>query len=347
MKRKTETDKNEETEAPKHAGEYEGNQELMVSTGSTLLDLAISGGKVRGGGIPAGIFVEVFGPSSTGKTVLLCEIAGGVQRKGGEIMFKDPEARLNKNFAKLFDFDVEKVDYATPDTVPEVFEPVRAWEPEDTEDTINGVFADSLAALSTEMEMEGDDAYGARRAKEFSEQLRRTCREIQRKNLLMVASNQVRINMNSGPFGEKYTAPGGEALGFYASLRLRFKYAKKIKKKKKVAGKEVERVIGIETEVEVYKSSVWKPSHTASITILFDYGIDTIRDELQFIKDYTNNNVYTLDGAKLHNSMEKSIRMVEKEGKGAIKKLRNQVIDLWEEIEDKFEQKRKPKPRFE
>jgi len=343
MKRKTKKDKEPKEEPPK----YEGNDELVVSTGSTLLDLAISGGRIRGGGIPAGIFVEVFGPSSTGKTVLLCEIAGGVQRKGGEIMFKDPEARLDKQFAKLFDFDVDEVDYDTPDTVPEVFEPIRGWEPEDTENKINGIFADSLAALSTDMEMEGDDAYGARRAKEFSEQLRRTCRTLMRNNLLLVGSNQVRVNMNSGPFGEKYNAPGGEALGFYSSLRLRFKYAKKIKKKKKVAGKTVKKVIGIETEVEVYKSSVWKPHNTATITILFDYGIDSIRDELQFIKDYTSNNVYTLDGADLHNSMDKSIRMVEKEGKSAIKKLRKQTIDLWEEIQQKFEQKRKPKPRFE
>lgn len=82
--------------------EYDGSIGTVISTGSTLLDLAISGGRVRGGGIPGGIFVEAFGPPSSGKTVLLCEIAGAIQRQGGEVMFYDPEARLNKKFAEVF-----------------------------------------------------------------------------------------------------------------------------------------------------------------------------------------------------------------------------------------------------
>ena len=76
----------------KEKKKYDGNDEVMISTGSTLLDLAISGGRKRGGGLPGGILVEIFGPSGCGKTVLLCEIAGGVQRQKGKIMFRDPEA---------------------------------------------------------------------------------------------------------------------------------------------------------------------------------------------------------------------------------------------------------------
>ena len=109
--------------------EYDGNTEIMISTGSTLLDLAVSGGRIRGGGIPGGILVEIFGPSSSGKTVLLCEIAGGVQRQGGHVMFCDPEARLNKQFAHIFGLETNKIEYTTPDTVPEVFKPVRKWKP--------------------------------------------------------------------------------------------------------------------------------------------------------------------------------------------------------------------------
>ena len=77
------------------------NTDVMISTGSTLLDLAISGTAIRGGGLAGGIFVEIFGPSGSGKTVLLSEIAGGVQRQGGQVMFHDPEARLNKTFASV------------------------------------------------------------------------------------------------------------------------------------------------------------------------------------------------------------------------------------------------------
>jgi len=339
-----ETIKKKKAKAKEKKKDYDGNDELMVSTGSTLLDLAISGGRKRGGGIPTGIFVEVFGPKAAGKTVLLCEIAGGVQRGGGEVMFKDPEARLNKQFARMFDLDVSKLDYDTPNTVPEVFKPIREWEPEDTS-KINGVFADSLAALSTDMEMEDKDQYGMRRAKEFSEELRKTCRILTERNLLLVGSNQVRVNTDAGPFGQKYSAPGGEALAFYASLRLQFKYTTKITKQRTIQGKTVKKTIGVQSTVYVEKSSVWQPYNEATLTILFDYGIDDIRENLQFLKDYTKASVYTLDGQSLHKSMDSAIELVEQEGPSAIKLLRNEVIDLWGEIQDKFKSERKPKLR--
>lgn len=322
--------------------EYDGNFGTVISTGSTLLDLAISGGRVRGGGLPGGILVEAFGPSGSGKTVLLSEIAGAVQRQGGEIMFHDPEARLNKQFAAIFGVVIEDKNYSTPDKVPQVFKAVRAWEPVPAK-KINGVFADSLAALSTTMEMENDegDKMGMRRAKEFSEELRKTCRIITDKNYLMVCSNQVRVNMDVGPYGQKYTTPGGESIGFYASLRLRFNRAEKIKLKRKIVGKEESRVIGVETQIEVFKSSIWKPFHVAPVTILFDYGIDDLRQNLQFIKDHTTNKVYTCGGKELSNSMEESIKIIEEDG--LEKELKEETIDLWEEIENKFTQERKPK----
>ena len=322
---------------------YDGNDETMISTGSTLLDLAISGGRKRGGGIPGGIFVEIFGPSSSGKTVLLCEIAGAVQRQGGEVMFKDPEARLNKQFAQIFDLDVDKIDLSQPNTIPEVFKPIREWEPKNQE-VINGVFADSLAALSTDMEMDDKDKYGMRRAKEFSEELRKTCRVLTARNMLLVASNQIRTNVGV-TFGKQTSAPGGKALEFYASLRLRLVYSEKIKKEVTIRGKKIKKIVGIETEIEVDKSSVWEPYHTAPLTILFDYGIDDIRDCLQFIKNYSKEAVYTLGGDKLDQSMEKSIALVEEGGEELIQELKGEVIDLWEEIQEKFKVERKPKVR--
>lgn len=323
--------------------EQAGDTKTIISTGSTLLDLAISGGRIKGGGIPAGILVEIFGPSAAGKTVLLCEIAGDVQRKKGEIMFHDPEARLNKQFAQMFDLDTRAMDYTTPNTIPEVFNAVRNWDVDTGDKRVHGVFADSLAALSTDLEMESEDGdkMGMRRAKEFSEELRRTARILAERNLLMVCSNQVRESNEM--YGPKYRSPGGLAIGFYASLRLRLSNAQKIYQKQKVAGKEVKRVIGIKTEAEVFKSSVWKPHRTAPLTILFDYGIDDIRENLQFIKDYTKNTVYSVDGRNLDKSMERSIQMVEDED--LIKPLKQEVIGLWEEIENKFTSERKPKQR--
>lgn len=341
MKTKIKNAEKEKTEIKKKK-EYDGDTSLMASTGSTLLDLAISGGRVRGGGIPSGIVVEVFGPNSAGKTVLLCEIAGDVQRKGGQIQFQDPEARLNMQFARMFDLDTDKIEYSTPNTVSDVFANVRKWEPKNDK-VINGVFADSLAALSTDLEMDNEDGdkMGMKRAKEFSEGFRRVARVISGKNILMVCSNQIRES--SDGYGPKYKSPGGMAIGFYASLRLRAGSPEKIWKKKNIAGKEKKKVIGVETEFEVFKSSVWKPYRTASLYILFDYGIDDIRSNLQFIKDNTSNKTYMLGDRTLSNVMEDAIAIIEDEGLEL--GLKEEVIDLWEEIESKFETERKPKTR--
>ena len=331
---------------PEAKAELEGSTKVMISTGSTLLDLAISGGRVRGGGIPGGILVEIFGPNGTGKTVLLSEIAGDVHRKGGDIMFHDPEARLDKQFAGMFGFEVHPENYLISNTVSEVFAPIRKWEPKvGKADAIHGIFADSLAALSTGLEMENEegDKMGMRRAKEFSEELRKTCRIIQDKNFLMACSNQVRENIGATGGMQKYSTPGGLAVGYYASLRLRTSLVKKMTVEKTIAGKETSRVIGIIINVEVFKSSVWKPYRTAPITIILDYGVDDVRSNLQFIKDFTKNTTYTIGGESLGKSMDDSIKIIEDDG--LEKQLREEVIDLWEEIESKFTQERKPKQR--
>jgi protein RecA len=324
--------------------QYDGTSRV-VSTGSTLLDLAISGGRFREGGIPTGIFVEIFGPPSAGKTVILCQIAGNVQKLGGEIMFHDPEARLNKQFASMFGLDPSDIEYTIPTTIPEVFKSVREWIPEDEEPgkKIYGVFADSLAALSTDMEMEKEegDKMGMRRAKEFSEELRKTCRIITQKDVLMVCSNQVRQNLDAGLYGQKYKSPGGEAIGFYSSLRLRCKNAEKIKLKREIKGKPHERVIGVKTEIDVFKSSVWKPFRSAEVSILFDYGIDDIRANLKYLKSITGNSLYQVGETKLGKSLEGAIREVEESG--LERELKEEVIDLWNEVEAKFEEPRKPR----
>jgi recombination protein RecA len=328
----------------KQEEEYDGDFGKVISTGSTLLDLAISGGRVKGGGLPGGILVEVFGPNQSGKTVLLSEIAGAIQRQGGEIQFHDPEARLNTTFAQLFGMKIKEEDYYVPDKVPEVFEVVRSWEPKGKKDIIHGVFADSLAALSTKMEMEEDegDKMGMRRAKEFSEQLRKTCRVIKEKNYLMVCSNQIRDNLDTQSH-IKYITPGGKAMGFYSSLRLRFNNPEKINAEATVAGKVVKRVVGVKTVVEVFKSSIWSPFRTAPIVIIFDYGIDNVMTSLQFIKDYTKNTIYTINGESLDKSMGKAIQIIEEEKLES--QLREEVIDLWGNIESKFKSDRKPKER--
>jgi len=311
---------------------------LVISTGSTLLDLAISGGVYPEGGIPFGIMVEIFGPSGCGKTVLLSEIAGRISQQGGNVMFHDPEGRLNFQFASLFGLDKNKISYTVPNTIPEVFESIRKWKPE-RPDKPSGIFADSLAALSTDLEMDQEDRMGMRRAKEFSEQLRKTCRILVNKNFLLVCSNQIRQNLEAGPYGQKYISPGGEAIGFYSSLRLRCGKPKPIKQDKTIGSKTISRVIGVETQVEVFKSSIWKPFRSAPLTILYDYGIDDIRQNLQYIKEMTGSTVYCVGDEKLSQSIEKATILVEK--RGLQSDIIKQTIRIWREVEAKFELKRK------
>lgn len=328
-------------EPKKKKKEYDGTVSQIISTGSTLLDLSISGGRIRGGGLPSGIFVEIFGPPQSGKSVLLCEIAGYVQRQKGGVKFHDPEGRLVKVFAEVFDLDVNSIELTMPDTVTDLFEVVRKWEPE-SHDVINGIFADSLAALTTKAELEGSDPYGMRRAKEFSEQLRLTCREFTQKNYLMVCSNQIRENIDSGLYGPKYKSPGGKALEHYPSVRLRTRVLKRIKSKRKVYVEET-RETGIEVEVEVIKNSVWKPERKALITIDLDYGIDDVGENLRFLKDHRGDNSYILNGEVLAKNRMAAARIVE--DTNAESELREEVINLWEEIEATFTTDRKPKRR--
>jgi len=320
------------------------NNEIMISTGSTLLDLAISGTRKRGGGIPSGILMEVFGPEGSGKTVLLCEIGGYIQRQGGEIKFNDPEARLNTQFAAMFDLDMEDIEVSNPDTVTQVISGVQDWQPK-SDAKINGILTDSLAALSTDMEMDNPDGdkMGMRRAKEFSEGFRKIARILKKENYLMVCSNQIRVKAGASAYGEQFTVPGGKAIAFYSSVRLRFHKPEKLKKKIKVKGKEFAKVIGTKVKVEVYKNSVDAPYRTADLYILFDYGIDDIRANLQFLKDYSSSSVYYVDDTQLDKSLDTSVRLVEENDME--EQLKEAVIDLWESIQNKFKQTRTKKKR--
>jgi RecA/RadA recombinase len=244
----------------------------------------------------------------------------------------------------MFGLDVSRIEYDNPSTIQEVFKPLRTWEPKQN-GVVHGIFADSLAALSTEMELtaEDGDKMGMRRAKEFSQELRKMCRVLPERRLLMVCSNKVRQNLDAGPYGQKWKSPGGEAIGFYASLRLRCKPPKKLSRHRKVGGEKVSRVIGVETEIVIHKSSIDKPFREATVPIIFDYGIDDVRANLSFLKDHRGKDVYQIGGRELDRSLEAAIDIVEKDQ--LEEQLREETIDLWEEIEQKFESSRQPKRR--
>lgn len=338
----------EKVHSPKEKVEevkVEPNFNQMIDTGSTLLNLAISGGVVHGGGIPGGgLIMEVFGPPGIGKTSLLCEIAGDVQRKGGEKHFEDPEARLSRTFAEIFDLKMGEDEIGYPDTPIDVFKKMHEWQPKNT-DVVNGWFIDSTAALASDLEMENKKDEYSRRAKLFSQELRKAARMIKKKNILIALSNQIREKMDAAAFGEKTDTPGGQALKFYSSLRLKASKSNphKITKEISYKGKKLKKTIGVATNIEVYKSSVWEPHHSAPVYILFDYGIDNIRANLEYVKKFTNATVYYAGSNKLSNSMDEAIAQVEEDE--LEDELEEQVINIWEEIESKFKKQRKNKKR--
>ena len=327
---------------------YEGNFGLMTSTGSTLLDLNISGGRIRGGGIPAGILIEIFGPSGKGKTALLSEISASVQANGGEALFLDAEGRIDKEYARIYGVELNKKNYKMPNTVTEVFDYINGWKPK-PEGAVHCVATDSLAALSTELELGSKgDKMGMRRAKEFSQGLRKTCRMIKTNNWLIPCTNQVR----QGDYGE--VTPGGKAVEFYSSLRLRISsppyqssvqpfITKKGKLKVDVDTEiDVEKTSGIRSMCEVVKSIIDDPYRSTILYIVFGYGIDDISANLQYVKDMTKATRYNCI-TKEYQSIERAFHYIE--DNNLEEELREKVINIWEQVQDVLDVKRKPKKR--
>ena len=306
-----------------------------LSTGSTLLDLIISGKRKRGGGIPGGYVLEIYGPSGSGKTAILAELSGSAQANGGEARFDDPEARLDKEYSKIYGFDLKKDNYHRPDTVKEMFAGLWDWEPKN-KDAINVSCADSLAALSTEMEMDDEDKMGMKRAKDFSEGLRKTCRVIANNNWILACSNQER---HGG-------TPGGKAIPYYSSLRIRISpeyTGGKIEKNKKVYGVDVKKVTGIRCKCQIVKNSIDEPYGECNVSIVFGYGIDDIRENLIYTKQYTGSKKYICPDTKEWATINKAIEHIE--NFNLEDQLKEQTINLWYEIQEQLKIERKPKDR--
>ena len=349
---------------------YDGDISRVISTGSTLLDLEIMGKRVRGGGIPGGILVEIYGPNSGGKTVLMSEIAGGIQRQKGKVKFFDAEARLSKKFAEIFDFTVDDCEFGVPNQVADVFLPLMTWNPDgppcigqynrrqkkcrecgdsdacsdfDLDNRpINGVFIDSFAQLCGELE-KGDeeiDKRGSARAKEFSQWMRKLAPKITANKWLIVGSNQIRDNQKAKTdFDPKYVTPGGNAVPHAASLRLEISPASRLRDEKTINGKKVYVEYGHCSKVKIIKNTVSGQKGSAEIQIVVDYGIDDITANLQYLKKFTPGTKYWTGD----NSLEDAVETIEQDGLEL--ELKEAVIDLWEEIQDKFKKDRKPKRR--
>jgi recombination protein RecA len=330
--------------------EYDGDFSHVMSTGSTLLDLAISGERIRGGGLPMGIMVEVFGPEGAGKTVMLLQIAGQAQRENAEVWYNDTEWRLDPPFAKTFGFNIPRrdaeIEYPENPVKPtnsiiETFSHLReGWKVEEAPFRV--ALIDSLAGLD-EPDTEGGFS-GARRAAVFTDQIRRTAPIIRAESVLAVCSNQIRDNITPAPWAKKTKSAGASRAALHQfSLRLEITWVKKIKAEKTIRGVKTTKTIGTEFEIEVIKSSVGKPYRQAPVRIRFDYGVDDLTENLLFVKKYFGDFSLPLksgDGReRLGGTLGKAIENVEEHN--LEEELKATVIDLWEEIELAFKPNRK------
>jgi recombination protein RecA len=247
-------------------------------TGSLSLDLAL------GGGIPRGRIIEIYGPESSGKTTLTLHAIAEVQKAGGTAAFIDAEHALDPAYAKRIGVDVENLLLSQPDNGEQALEITETLVRSSAVDLI---VVDSVAALVPRAEIEGDmgDPQMGLQARLMSQALRKLTGVISRSKTTVIFINQIRMKIGV-MFGNPETTTGGNALKFYASVRMDIRRISQIK-----AG---DAVVGNRARVKVVKNKIAPPFREAEFDIMYNQGISTAGDILDLA---VNNNIVEKAGA--------------------------------------------------
>lgn len=289
----------------------------VISTGSLSLDIALGLG-----GLPRGRIIEIYGPESSGKTTLTLQTIAECQKMGGTAAFVDAEHALDPIYAEKLGVNVDDLLVSQPDTGEQALEItdmlVRSG-------AVDIVVIDSVAALTPKAEIEGDmgDSHMGLQARLMSQALRKLTGNIKKSNTMVIFINQIRMKIGV-MFGNPETTTGGNALKFYASVRLDIRRTGSIKKG--------EEILGNETRVKVVKNKVAPPFKQASFDILYGEGISL---ESELIELGVQNNIldkagswYSYNGDKIGQGKE-SVRVFLKENPDLAKDIEARIREVY------------------